>query len=50
MNVSLKFVPKGPINNIAALVQKMVWHRTGDKPLSEPTMFSLLTRHSASVS
>ena len=34
---SLKFVPKGPINSIPALVQKMAWHRPGDKPLSEPT-------------
>ena len=40
---SLKFVPKGPINNIPALVQIMVWRRPGDKPLSEPVMVSLLT-------
>ena len=40
---SLKFVPKGPINNIPALVQKMAWRRPGDKPLSEPVMVSLLT-------
>ena len=33
---SLKFVPRGPINNISALVQIMAWCRTGDKPLSEP--------------
>ena len=31
---SLKFVPKGPINNIPALVQIMAWRRPGDKPLS----------------
>ena len=41
--VSLKFVPKGPINNIPALVQIMAWRRPGDKPLSEPMMVSLLT-------
>ena len=41
--ISLKFVPKGPINNIPALVQIMAWRRPGDKPLSEPVMFSLLT-------
>ena len=35
---SLKFVPKGPINNTAALVQIMVLRRPGDKPLSEPMM------------
>ena len=36
--ISLKFVPKGPINNIRTLVQIMAWRRTGDKPLSEPMM------------
>ena len=40
---SLKFVPEGPINNIPALVQIMAWRRPGDKPLSEPTLVSLLT-------
>ena len=40
---SLKFVPKGPINNIPALVQIMAWRHPGDKPLSEPVMVSLLT-------
>ena len=33
--ISLKFVPKDPINNIPALVQIMAWHRPGDKSLSE---------------
>ena len=41
--ISLKFVPKGPINNNPALVQIMAWRRSGDKPLSEPLMVSLLT-------
>ena len=36
IKISLKFVPKGPINNIPALVQIMAWCRSGDKPLSEP--------------
>ena len=40
---SLKFVPKGPINNIPALVQIMAWRRPGGKPLSEPMMENLLT-------
>ena len=31
------------IINILALVQIMAWRRPGDKPLSEPMMFSLLT-------
>ena len=38
LKISLRFVPKGPINNIPALVQIMAWRRTGDKPLSEPMM------------
>ena len=42
-NISLKFVPKGPINNTHALVQIMAWRRPGDKPLSEPMMVCLLT-------
>ena len=41
--MSLKFVPKGPINNIPSLVQIMVWHRPEAKPLSEPMIVSLLT-------
>ena len=43
IKVSLTFVPKGPINNIPALVQIMAWRRSGDKPLSEPVMVSLPT-------
>ena len=43
IKISLKFVPKGPINNIPSLVQIMAWRRSGDKPLSEPMMVSLPT-------
>ena len=43
IKISLKFVAKGPINNIPALVQIMAWRRPGDKPSSEPVMVSLLT-------
>ena len=39
INFSLKFVPKGPINNIPVLVQMMAWRRPGAKPM----MASLLT-------
>ena len=42
IKISLKFVPKGPINNNPALVQIMAWRRSDDKPLSEPMMVSLL--------
>ena len=41
--ISLKFVPKGPINNNPTLVQVMAWRRPGDKPLSEPMMVRLPT-------
>ena len=53
LKISLKFIPKGSINNIPALVQIMAWRRPGDKPLSEPMMVSLIDaymRHSASMS
>ena len=47
LKISLKFDPKGPINNIPALVQIMVWCLVGclvgAKPLSEPMMFRLPT-------
>ena len=43
IKISLKFIPKVPINNIPALVQIMAWRRTGDKPLSEPMMVVLPT-------
>ena len=42
LKISQKFVPKVPINNIPALLQIMAWHHSGDKPLSEPMMVSLL--------
>ena len=40
--ISLKFVPRSPINNMPALVQAMAWRQIGDKPLSEQmlTQFS----------
>ena len=43
VKISLKYVPKGPIINIPALVQIMAWRRPGDKPLSDPMMVSLPT-------
>ena len=43
IKITLKFVPKGPVDNIPALVQIMAWRRPGDKPLSEPMMVSLTT-------
>ena len=43
VEISLKFVPKRPIDNIPALVYIMAWRRPGDKPLSEPMMVRLPT-------
>ena len=43
IEISLKFVPTGPINNTPSLVQIMAWRQLGDKPLSEPMMYCLLT-------
>ena len=40
ITISLKFIPKGPIDYKSALVQVVAWHRTGEKPLSE----SMLTQ------
>ena len=42
LKISLKFVHMDRIDNISALVQIMAWRRSGDKPLSEPMMVSLL--------
>ena len=43
IKISLKFLPKGRINNIPAMVQIMAWRLPGDKPLSKPMMVNLLT-------
>ena len=38
IQISLEFVPEGPIDNMSALVQVMAGRRTGDKPLPEPML------------
>ena len=43
IKISLKFVPKGPVNNIPALVPIMAWRHPGDKPLSERMVASFPT-------
>ena len=53
IKISLKFVPKGPINNIPASVKIMAWRHPGDKPLPEPIMAwftDVYMHHSASMS
>ena len=43
IKITLKFVPRGTINNIPALVQIMAWRRPGGKPLSEPMLVFVST-------
>ena len=38
IQISLKFIRKGPIDHNLALVQVMAWCQTGDKPLPEPML------------
>ena len=38
IQISLKLVPRSPINDKPALVHVMAWHRMGDKPLPDPIM------------
>ena len=40
IKISLWLLLKGPVDNIPALVQIMIWHRPSDKPLFEPMMVS----------
>ena len=42
INIPLKFVSTGPINNIPALIQIIAWRWPSYKSLSEPMMDSLL--------
>ena len=53
IKITMKFIPKGPINNIPALVLIMAWPQSGDRPLSEPMMVcrtDTYMHHSASMS
>ena len=38
IEISLKFVPKGPFDNNPVLIYIKAWRRIGDKPLSEPML------------
>ena len=42
IQISLKYVPRSPIDNKTALVQVMVWRRAGEKPLPGPMMTQLI--------
>ena len=53
IQILLKFVHRGPIDNIPALDQIMACRQTGDKPLTEPMMAKFTNaymHHPASVS
>ena len=53
IEMSLKCVPKDPIDNKPALVEIMAWRWPGDKPLSEPMLAWVTNRymlHSAAMS
>ena len=38
IQISLKFVPKVPIDNKSLLVHVMAWFQAGDEPFPEPVM------------
>ena len=40
IKISLKYFPKGPVNNIPALVQIIAWRPPDDKPLFVTMMFT----------
>ena len=50
IKISLKFVPMGPINNIAALVQVMAWRRPAINWTNGGSITDAYIRHSASMS
>ena len=47
IRISLKIVPKGPLDHNSALTQVMAWHLTGAKPLSEPMLTQLIDAYRA---
>ena len=53
IEISLKFVPKGPTDNNLEFVQIMAWRRISDKPLSEPMLSQFIdayVRHQGEMS
>ena len=42
IKISLKFIPKGPIDNIPALIQIMAWHQPGDQPYQNHWWYRLV--------
>ena len=50
INISLKFVPRGPINNIPTLIQVMAWRRQAIIWTNDGYINDAYMRHSASMS
>ena len=53
IQISLKYVPRSPIDNKPAMVHVMAWRRTGGKPLPEPMMAQFIDaylRHQGEMS
>ena len=44
-DISLKYVPRGLVNNMSALVQVMAWCTAGNKPLPEPMMTQIQDKY-----
>ena len=52
IQISLKFVLKGPVDDTSALDQLVFWYQTGDKPLPESMMAQFIdayVHHSTSM-
>ena len=47
IQISLKFVPRSPIDSKPALVYVMAWRLSGDKPLPEPMLTQLTDAYAA---
>ena len=47
--ISLKFVPKGSIDNNLALVKIVAWLRIGDKPVSAPMLTRFTYRQVSNI-
>ena len=45
IQISMKFVPKGLIDNKRALVQVIAWHQTSNKPLLESMCTDAYMQH-----
>ena len=49
IQISLKFVPNGSIDNMSVWFQIMAWCRTGDKPFSEPMLSQFIDAYMCDI-